>query len=75
MQTEFKVGDNVKTVGKYSGIISRTIYRVIAVSAKGNKVTIDKPEFKTKKEEFTLKNKGTGWANVSNDYTGYLIKA
>ena len=70
----FTVGDRVKTVGKYSGIVSANTYTVIAVSAKGNKVTIYKPEFKTGKEVFNVRNKGTDYENVSNDYTGYLIK-
>jgi hypothetical protein len=75
MDTIFTVGEYVQTIGKYSGLKSRSVYKVIAVSKTGNKVTIAKPEFATKKESFYLRNKGTSYATMMNDYTGYLVKA
>lgn len=74
MKNQFKVGDRVMTIGRYSGLRSGP-YTVVKVSPTGAKVTIYKPEFQTKKEEFNFFSSYGTAGRYANNYTGFLIAA
>ena len=67
----FSTSSLVSITNKYTGRVSGP-FAVIAVSAKGNKITVARPDFANGQETFTFK---PTYDQFSNDYSGSLANA